>query len=96
MGAAEGKIQKFAMDEFKKRGALVRKISYEGRRGCPDLLVVVNGFVLFLEMKKSADTEAEAHQKREHMRLVKKGATVHVVGDERQVMTLVAKYCGMG
>ncbi|EDW9898051.1 VRR-NUC domain-containing protein [Salmonella enterica] len=29
------------MTELKKRGCLVRKISYEGRRGCPDHLVLV-------------------------------------------------------
>ncbi len=37
----EGVIQAYGMAELKKRGCLVRKISYEGRRGCPDLIVFV-------------------------------------------------------
>ncbi|EMB9411577.1 VRR-NUC domain-containing protein [Salmonella enterica subsp. enterica serovar Montevideo] len=37
----EGVIQAYGMTELKKRGCLVRKISYEGRRGCPDHLVLV-------------------------------------------------------
>lgn len=37
----EGIIQTYAQEQLKKRGCLVRKISYEGRRGCPDLLVLV-------------------------------------------------------
>lgn len=38
---SEGIIQTYAQEQLKKRGCLVRKISYEGRRGCPDLLVLV-------------------------------------------------------
>lgn len=37
----EGIIQTYVQEQLKKRGCLVRKISYEGRRGCPDLLVLV-------------------------------------------------------
>lgn len=37
----EGKIQYYAMAKLKAKGCLVRKISYEGRRGCPDLIVFV-------------------------------------------------------
>lgn len=37
----EGIIQTYAQEQLKKHGCLVRKIAYEGRRGCPDLLVLV-------------------------------------------------------
>ena len=37
----EGIIQTYAQEQLKNHGCLVRKISYEGRRGCPDLLVLV-------------------------------------------------------
>jgi hypothetical protein len=37
----EGEVQAYAQEQLKKHGCLVRKISYEGRRGCPDLLVLV-------------------------------------------------------
>ena len=37
----EGEIQAYGAEQLKKHGCLVRKISYEGRRGCPDQLVLV-------------------------------------------------------
>lgn len=37
----EGRVQKYCMDQLKAKGCLVRKIGYEMRRGCPDLLVLV-------------------------------------------------------
>lgn len=45
----EGVIQAYGMAELKKRGCLVRKIGYEGRRGCPDHLVLVPERKLFNE-----------------------------------------------
>jgi len=43
----EGVIQAYGMAELKKRGCLVRKIGYEGRRGCPDHMVLVPRRVVF-------------------------------------------------
>lgn len=37
----EGEVQAYGAEQLKKYGCLVRKISYEGRRGCPDQLVLV-------------------------------------------------------
>ena len=98
----EGIIQTYAQEQLKKRGCLVRKISYEGRRGCPDLLVLVplrRGFdwcrwelepeTLFLEIKKDEQTEAAAHQERERARMSKRGADVRVIGSKAQVDELV-------
>lgn len=42
----EGKIQNYGAQQLKKHGCLVRKIGYEGRRGCPDQLVGVPGHYL--------------------------------------------------
>ena len=50
----EGKIQTYAQEQLKKRGCLVRKISYEGRRGCPDLLALVPERKLFNENAETA------------------------------------------
>ena len=49
MTTPEGIIQTYAQEQLKKRGCLVRKINYEGRRGCPDLLVLVPERKLFNE-----------------------------------------------
>ena len=37
----EGEVQAYGAEQLKKHGCVVRKISYEGRRGCPDQLVLV-------------------------------------------------------
>ena len=94
----EGKVQKYGREELTKRGCLVRKISYEGRRGCPDQLVLVperqaryleHPCVLFIEYKKAEDIEPEPHQVREHERMRAVGADVRVVGSKAQVDTLI-------
>ena len=103
MTTPEGLVQKYCMEQLKKRGCLVRKISYEGRRGCPDLLVLVPEFIgksrygeddkdprtIFLEIKKDEQTEPDPHQQREHERMRAVGADVRVIGSKAQVDELV-------
>lgn len=96
----EGIIQTYAQEQLKKRGCLVRKISYEGRRGCPDLLVLVPSrgmpwtglalpCVVFLEIKKDEQTKPDQHQQREHERMRAVGADVRTIGSKAQVDELV-------
>ena len=97
MGSAlmtpEGKIQKYAKDRFGAIGGLVRKLSYEGRSGAPDLLVILpDGIVWFVEVKKDENTKPDPHQLREHERMRKRGANVFVVGSFKQVDDLIASY----
>lgn len=101
MTTPEGRVQKYCMEQLKAKGCLVRKISYEGRRGCPDLLVLVParpdyGYgltlaqkILFLEIKKDEQTKPEPHQQREHARMVAVGADVRTIGSKAQVDSLV-------
>ncbi len=105
MTTPEGLVQKYCMEQLKKHGCLVRKISYEGRRGCPDLLVLVPGRlayttsgyrclevrtdVLFLEIKKDEQTKPDPHQQREHERMRAVGADVRTIGSKAQVDELV-------
>ncbi|EIG0184773.1 hypothetical protein LF334_004497 [Salmonella enterica] len=97
----EGKIQAYGMAELKKRGCLVRKIGYEGRRGCPDHLVLVpvrpdEGYgltlaskLMFIEYKATEDTQPEEHQLREHQRIRQHGGDVRVIGSKAQVDALI-------
>ena len=98
----EGKIQYYAMAKLKAKGCLVRKISYEGRRGCPDLLVLVpsqwfwsddrepiDAKTLFLEIKKDEQTKSDPHQQREHERMRAVGADVRTIGSQAQVDEMV-------
>lgn len=86
----EGKIVAYAKQALKARGGLVRKIGYEMRRGCPDLLIIApGGRVVFAEIKKSEDTEPEPHQLREHARMRAVGADVRAIGSKAQVDELI-------
>lgn len=99
----EGEIVAYAKKRLKEKGCLCRKISYEMRRACPDMLVLVpdrlipvglawdqeNSCVLFLEFKKDENTEPEPHQLREHERMRAVGADVRVIGTRQQVDDLV-------
>lgn len=100
----EGKIQAYGMAELKKRGCLVRKIGYEGRRGCPDHLVLVpaqpyddlygsprmiHPKIIFIEYKATEDTQPEPHQIREHERMRAAGGDIRVIGSRAQVDALV-------
>ncbi|QZA71173.1 restriction endonuclease [Pantoea phage AH01] len=94
----EGDIVEYAKKQLKERGCLVRKISYEMRRGCPDMLVLVparvdrwllDPKVIFIEFKKDENTEPEPHQLREHERMQAVGADVRVIGTRQQVDDLV-------
>lgn len=101
----EGIIQTYAQEQLKKRGCLVRKISYEMRRGCPDLLVLVperqlvdeygeypgGPKMMFLEIKKDEQTKPDPHQQREHERMRAVGADVRTIGSKAQIDSLVAE-----
>lgn len=102
MTTPEGHVQKYCMEQLKAKGCLVRKISYEGRRGCPDLLVLVpsqwfwsddrepiDAKALFLEIKKDEQTKPGPHQQREHERMRAVGADVRTIGSKAQVDELV-------
>ena len=97
----EGEVQAYGAEQLKKHGCLVRKINYEGRRGCPDQLVLVppsaenaymgnfDAHVLFIEYKKGENIEPEPHQLREHERMRAVGADVRVIGSKEQVDALI-------
>ena len=99
----EGEVVEYAKKQLKAKGCLVRKISYEMRRGCPDLLVLVPEFIgksrygaddkdprtLFLEIKKDERTKPDPHQQREHSRMRAVGADVRTIGSKAQVDELV-------
>lgn len=96
----EGEVQAYGAEQLKEHGCLVRKISYEGRRGCPDQLVLVPAFfdellegvrptVIFIEYKKAENIEPEPHQLREHERMRAVGADVRVIGSKAQVDELI-------
>lgn len=47
----EGKIVAYLTKQAKAKGFAVRKLSYEGRHGAPDRLILAPGIHLFVEVK---------------------------------------------
>ncbi|EDV1712480.1 VRR-NUC domain-containing protein [Salmonella enterica subsp. enterica serovar Enteritidis] len=93
MSTPEGRVQKYAKERLEAIGGLVRKLSYEGRSGAPDLLVILpGGIIWFVEIKKDENTKPDPHQLREHERMCKRGANVFVVGSKKQVDKLIEHY----
>lgn len=93
MSTPEGRVQKYAKEQFEAIGGLVRKMAFEGRRAATDLLVILpGGIVWFVEVKKDENTKPDPHQLREHERMRKRGANVFVVGSVKQVDDLIANY----
>lgn len=98
----EGRIVAYAKKRLKEKGCLVRKMAYEGRRGAPDMLVLVPSQpiplswgrlgaprVIFIEFKKDETTEPAPHQLAEHRRMRAAGADVRVIGSTEQVDALI-------
>lgn len=97
----EGEVQAYGAEQLKKHGCLVRKISYEGRRGCPDQLVLVptpadyfKSRTIFIEYKRDEATRPAPHQLREHERMRAVGADVRVIGSKAQVDQLIEELFG--
>lgn len=103
----EGVIVAYAKKRLKEKGCLVRKIAYEMRRGCPDMLVLVpyseiwHGStlmasnrckVLFIEFKRDETTEPAPHQLAEHRRMRAVGADVRIIGSTEQVDALLEEF----
>lgn len=88
----EGAIVAYTKAKLKEKGCLVRKIGYEMRRGCPDLLAIApGGHVLFLEIKKDEQKKPDPHQQREHERIRQHGGDVRVIGSKEQVDSLLSE-----
>lgn len=71
-------LEEDAVELGEKRGWLVRKITYPGRRGAPDRHFYKGGKLLIVEFKKPGERPS-LHQEREHERLRAHGWKVHVI-----------------
>lgn len=76
----EGKVKEHLKKAIQKVGGTLRKLSYEGRAGAPDWLVLFPALGLFwmVELKAPGKKPTE-HQLREHDVLRRSGIHVHVV-----------------
>lgn len=86
----EGKVQSHLMKEVKEAGGFCRKMAWEGRTGAPDLIIIINGRVVFVEVKRPGG-KPKPHQVREHERMEKRGADVRVIDNIHDADLLVAE-----
>ena len=72
--AAESKLEAYLVKRVKELGGETRKVKWIGRRGAPDRLAWIPGWLWpKLAELKSPGKPLEDHQKREHKRLKKMG-----------------------
>lgn len=85
----QGKIMKLA----RGLGVLAYKIDAAGRRGIPDLLLVVEGAVFFIEVKSPKKTgKVSPIQAYRHKELQALGADVYTVDSYVQAVNIINKY----
>lgn len=88
MGVRENKVERYLDAEIQKLGGITRKWVSPGRDGVPDRLVILNGWVIGVEVKTTDGKLSEA-QMREHVRLRVAGMQTVTVHGERGVDDLV-------
>lgn len=79
----EGKVVAHVKKLTKTYGGECRKVEWSGRRGAPDLLIMLPGFHFFVEVKAPGQTP-RPEQLREHERMRKGGFRVYVVDCKQQ------------
>lgn len=77
----ESSIEDDVVAWAENRRWLVRKMTYPGRRGCPDRFFFKNGHVVIIEFKRPGKTQADPVQVREHKRYDAAGFCVFVMND---------------
>ena len=87
----EGKIVQDIRRWIKSIGGPVRKCSWEGRRGAPDLLIMINGHHHWLEVK-SAKGELTLLQRAEIGLMRQSGCNVDVVRSPEDAQTVLNDY----
>lgn len=80
----EGRVSTQVILECGARGWEQRKLSYEGRKGAPDRMVLAPSTLFFIECKAPGQ-KPTLIQEREHERLRRAGAPVFVCDSEESV-----------
>ena len=82
-------IETYLINRVKAYGGITRKVSWIGRAGTPDRLVMLHGRHCFVELK-CATGRLSAAQKREHELMKEKGnIVVEVVWSKEDVEDLI-------
>lgn len=85
----ESQIESYLVERTKAAGGECRKLKWVGRNGAPDRIVMLNGKVIFIELKAPGE-KAKPHQVREHERMRRMGQRVEVVDSCERVDEVLA------
>jgi hypothetical protein len=84
--AGEGRLQRFFKQHAKDNDVLWRKIKFEGRRGCPDTLLVYEGRVMLVELKNpNKQGKLSRSQTNETNRLKLAGVDVRIINSREEI-----------
>jgi hypothetical protein len=81
----ESTVEKYLHEQVVKAGGDTRKVTYPGRRGAPDRLILWPGGQMEFVETKAPDGKLESWQEREHKRLRDLEFRVSVLWDKKQV-----------
>ena len=87
----EAKVVQRIKTLVKSYGGEVRKVEWSGRRGAPDLLVLMPGRHFFIEVKAPGE-RPRPEQLREHERLRVAGFDVFVVDGDLEIIEVELKF----
>lgn len=88
MGKQEGIIEDYLINQAKKNKMLCYKFVSPGENGVPDRIVIYNGYVVFVELKKPGE-DARPLQKAVIKKMKSRGAEVHVIDSKPLVDKLM-------
>jgi hypothetical protein len=89
----EREIEAYFVKRVKEAGGLQRKFVSPGHRGVPDRVFVLNGKVVFVELK-APDKRLRADQAREHVKFRGAGATTWVIDTKEGVDRFIQQIRG--
>lgn len=94
---SERTVESYLKDCVEGVGGEVRKVSWVGRRGAPDRLVMLRGKCVWVELKRPSIDRPDPHQAREHERMRRLGGCdVRVINNYGGVDALIDEMVGVG
>lgn len=87
----ERDIEAYLKQQVEALGGEIRKVTWIGRRGAPDRVVMFRGQTWWVELKAPGKTP-EPHQEREHKRMQAMGQSVFVIDSKEMVDLLLMPY----
>lgn len=87
----ENDVEKYLNRKVKAAGGLSRKYTSPGRRGVPDRIVIMNGHVYFIELKRPGG-KPRPDQVMERKAMNDQGIVVYVIDSKEQVDDWIKRF----